>query len=65
MLELVHLHIKEALEFKTYSTFDGYWEWCKQLLDLSYVYMQHMKMTYLHAHTMVHSGIRKCSSALI
>ena len=64
-LELVQPYIKETLESKTYPTCDAYWEWCKQLLDPNYVYLQHMTMTYFYALLMLCSGVRKCNSALI
>ena len=63
-LELVHSYAKGALESKAYSICDGYWEWCEQLLDLNFVYLQHMTTTYVHALLILRSGVRKCNSAL-
>ena len=64
-LELLHPYVMQACKSKSNPTVSGYWNWCKNISDPNYVYMQHMIMTYLHSLMMLRSGVRKCNFSLI
>ena len=64
-LELVTPYVKYCLAERKKAFTEGYWEWCNDIIDPNYVYIQHMVMTYLHALMMLRLGVRKSNAGAI
>ena len=55
-LELVVPYVKECIKIKSNSTTNGYWDWCEDLQNSNYIYLQHSVFTHLHALVMLRAG---------
>ena len=55
-LELMVPYVKECKSIDRQPTCNGYWEWCSEVENSNYLYMQHAVLTQLHALMMLRSG---------
>ena len=64
-LELLILYVKESLKYGRPSSTHGHWEWCANITDPNYVYVQHIIFSYLHALMMFRASTRTCNAQVI
>ena len=64
-LELVVTYVKFAMSQKQIPSTVEYWEWCSDVADANYIYMQDMTMSYLHSLMLLRSGVRKCNAVAV
>ena len=57
-LELVTPYVK-SVSAGTSPSAEGYWNWCKDIKNPNYVYVQHMAFTYLYSLMLFRIGVRK------
>ena len=55
-LELIVPYVKECISSTKRASCDGYWEWCSDIEDPNYLYIQNSVFTHLHALMMLRSG---------
>ena len=54
--ELITPYVKECISLGLKPSSNSYWDWCANVIDPNYVYIQHMAFSYLHALMMLRSG---------
>ena len=64
-LELVTEFVREFIAKKHIPDIDSSWEWCENIENPNYLYIQHMCFSYLHALMLLRSGARKCNPVLV
>ena len=57
-LELVKPYVK-SVSAGTSPLAKGYWNWCKDIKNLNYVYVQHIAFTYLYSLMLFRVGVGK------